>query len=129
MSRRRLHQLTERQLQIMDVLWAQNRATVAVVSEALKRTRLARKTVATQLTRLEKQGVVAHDVEGREFVYFARVTRDQVARAKLKSMLDYVVGGSVTALVMHALEADEVAPGDVAKVQELLEKHEAEKQP
>ena len=126
MPRRKLQQLTERQLEIMDAIWRLGAVTVADVHRELRGTRPARKTVATILTRLEEQGVIAHRIQGREFVYSARVTREQVARAKLKSMLDYVLGGSTPSLIRYALEAEEVAPGDIETVEGLLRKYRAD---
>ena len=123
MTRRKLQQLTERQLEVMDVVWRKGVVTVAQVHDELSHARLARKTVATILSRLEEQGVLMHTTDGREFLYRARVTREEVARAKLKSMLDYVLGGSTPSLIRYALEAEEVAPGDIDKVQEMLRKY------
>ena len=121
--RKRLQQLTDRQLQIMDVIWERGSATATDVHHALRRTRLARKTIATLLTRLEQHRLLTHDVDGREFVYRPLVSREQVARAKVRSVLDLVLAGDVTLLVRHALEADEVEPGDIEKVEALLRRH------
>jgi len=123
---RKLQQLTERQLEIMDAIWRHGVVTVADVHHELKHTRLARKTVATILSRLEMQGLIGHTTIGREFLYRARVTRDEVARAKLRSMIDYVLGGSTPSLIRYALEAEEVAAGDIEKVEELLERYQGE---
>jgi predicted transcriptional regulator len=126
MPRRKLQQLTERQLEVMDAVWRLGVVTVADVHHEIRHARLARKTVATILSRLEEQGLVVHDTDGREFLYRARVTREQVARAKLKSMLDYVLGGSTPSLIRYALEAEEVEPGDIERVQDLLRKYASE---
>ena len=126
MPRRKLQQLTERQLEVMDVIWRIGVVSVAQVHLELRHARLARKTVATILTRLEEQGLLMHTTDGREFLYRARVTREQVARAKLKSMLDYVLGGSTPSLIRYALEAEEVEQGDIEKVQEMLAKYAQE---
>jgi BlaI family penicillinase repressor len=123
MPRRKLQQLTERQLEVMDAVWRLGVVTVADVHAELEHARLARKTVATILSRLEDQGLLLHTTDGREFVYRARVTREQVARAKLRSMLNYVFGGSTPSLIRYALEAEEVAPGDIERVQEMLRKY------
>ena len=126
MPRRKLQQLTERQLEVMDAVWRLGVVTVADVHHELQHARIARKTVATILSRLEEQGLLLHSTDGREFVYRARVTREQVARAKLRSMLDYVLGGSTPSLIRYALEAEEVAPGDIERVQEMLRKYASE---
>ena len=118
-----LSQITDLQLEIMDVLWARGEATVAEVHDALvERTGLARKTIGTLLGRLEKQGVLAHREEGREFVFRATVPRSAVARATVDNVVSRVFRGDVAAMVSHALEAGEVREGDVERIRELLDR-------
>jgi predicted transcriptional regulator len=64
--------------------------------------------------------VLTHRVEGREHVYRACVTREQVQRAALESVLDRLFGGSLPALVAHALESREVRSGDAERVREMI---------
>ncbi len=127
-KRKRLEQLTERQLQIMDVIWQAGRATVADVHLALRRARLARKTIATLLARMEEQRLVAHTTDGREFVYSALITREQVARAKLRSMVDFVLNGDTEPLIRYALEEKDVSPGDIERVEAMLAQFDAKQQ-
>ena len=116
-----LHDLTDLQLAILREIWRRKRATVTDVYEALlDETGLAKKTIATMMTRLEKQGFLEHYAEGREFVYEPTVSEEEVGRAKVRNIVDRLFGGSVTALVSHALEAKDVKPGDVARVRSLI---------
>ena len=57
-------QLTDLQLDLMRVLWERGEATVAEVRDELAGRDLALTTVATVLSRLEKQDVVARRMEG-----------------------------------------------------------------
>jgi BlaI family transcriptional regulator, penicillinase repressor len=116
-----LHQLTDLQLAIMQEIWRRDRASVSDVHEALlDSTGLAKKTVGTMMARLEKQGLLTHYAEGREFIYETVVSRHEVSRAKVHNVLDRLFGGSLPSLVSHALEAGEVAPGDLERVRELI---------
>ena len=125
MATKSLHELTDLQLSIMQEVWSRRTATVTDVHDALvAETGLAKKTIGTMMARLEKQGLLVHSSEGREFVYEATVTRDEVGRAKMRSALDHLFGGSLPALVSHALEAKDVAPGDVKRVRSLIEEWE-----
>ncbi|MFL5385400.1 MAG: BlaI/MecI/CopY family transcriptional regulator [Longimicrobiaceae bacterium] len=124
-----LHRLTELQIEILAVLWKRGEATVADVHQVLEpSTGLARKTIGTLLFRLEQQGVIAHREEGREYLYRACVTREQVERAAVGSVLGRLFRGDVAAMVSHALRAEEVEPGDVEKVKEMLERWSAERE-
>lgn len=120
-----LHELTDLQLSIMHEIWKRERATVTDVHDALiDSTGLAKKTVGTMMARLEKQGILTHYAEGREYVYEAAVSRHEVRRAKVSNVLDGLFGGSLPSLVSHALEAKHVAPDDVDRVRELLQEWE-----
>ena len=123
-----LHDLTDLQLAILREIWRRKRATVTDVYEALlDETGLAKKTVGTMITRLEKQGFLEHYTEGREFVYEPTVSEEEVGRAKVRNIVDRLFGGSVTALVSHALEAKDVKPGDVERVRALIAEFDKKK--
>jgi predicted transcriptional regulator len=122
-----LHRLTDLQVDILRILWNRGEATVGEVHQGLEDgARLARKTVGTLLFRLERQGVIGHREEGREYVYSARVTREQVERAAVGSVLGRLFRGDVAAMVSHALRTEDVAPGDVDRLREMLERWDAE---
>lgn len=120
-----LHELTDLQIAIMQEVWRRGTATVTDVHDALlDSTGLAKKTIGTMMARLEKQGFLVHYADGREFVYEPTVTRRDVGRAKMRNVLDRLFGGSLPALVSHALEAKEIAPGDVERVRALISEFE-----
>lgn len=128
MNKKNLHELTDLQLLLMQEVWKRGRASVTAVHEAVaEETGLAKKTVGTMMARLEKQGLLTHRTEGREFIYEATVTRVEVGRAKMKNALDGLFGGSLPALVSHALEAKDVSRGDVERVRALIADWEKEK--
>jgi BlaI family penicillinase repressor len=120
-----LHELTDLQLAIMGEVWSRGTASVTDVHEALlESTGLAKKTVGTMMARLEKQGFLAHYADGREFIYEPTVTRYEVGRAKMRNVLDSLFGGSLPALVSHALEAKDVRDGDIERVRTLISEWE-----
>src|SRR5262245_35871501 len=109
MAHKSLHSLTDLQIAVMQEVWKRGRATVTDVHEALlAQTGRAKKTVGTMMARLEKQGFLTHSPEGREFIYRSTVSSVEVGRAKMKNALEGLFGGSLPALVSHALEAHEV---------------------
>jgi len=121
MSKKNLHELTDLQLAIMGEIWSRGTASVTDVHEALlDATGLAKKTIGTMMARLEKQGFLVHYADGREFIYEPTVTRYEVGRAKMRNVLDRLFGGSLPALVSHALEAKDVGAGDIERVRALI---------
>jgi BlaI family transcriptional regulator, penicillinase repressor len=114
--------LSELQLALMRVLWDLGESSAAEVHRALNRTRpLAITTVATLLGRLEKRQLVSHRNEGRAFVYRARVSEHDVRRKMLSGLVRNLFRGDPTELVEHLLSERDVSPGDIARIQELIE--------
>ncbi len=113
--------LTDLQVDLLEVLWNREEATVAEVQEALLGDRgLATSTVATLLSRLEKRGVVTHRADGRQYVYRAQVSREQVRDSMVFALTCRMFSGDVAELVNHLLPDAETSPGDLARVKRLI---------
>ena len=119
------HQLTELQLAIMRVLWDRSEATVQEIWEALHAERgLAQTTVATMLSRLERRGVVTRRAQSRQYHYRAAVTEREVQHSMVGELTERLFDGDVTALVQHLLTGEDVSPGDIAKIRDMIERVE-----
>ena len=120
------HSVTELQLALLRVLWSRGEATVAEVQEGLRPQReLAATTVATLLGRLVKRGIVAHRTAGRQYVYRAEVTEEEVQRAVATGVAE-LFEGDVASLVSHLLSTRDVNASDLERVKRLIEAKEAE---
>jgi BlaI family penicillinase repressor len=121
------YQLTELQLAILRVLWDRGEATVQDIWEALHAERgLAQTTVATMLSRLERRGVVTRRAppESRQYHYRAAVTEREVQHSMVGELTERLFDGDVTALVQHLLTAEDVSPGDIARIRDMIERVE-----
>lgn len=118
-------QLTDLQLDIVRVLWSEGEATVAEVRDRLPESRnLATTTVATVLSRLEKQNVVTRRLDGRQYVYRATVTENQVRRSMVADLVGSLFEGDPAALVSHLVSDAELEDGDLERVRALLQMDE-----
>jgi BlaI family transcriptional regulator, penicillinase repressor len=117
--------LTGLQLSVMRALWERGEASIADVQKALLPERvLAQTTVATLLSRLERRGVVAHRVDGRQYIYRATVAEPEVRRSMVADLTDALFGGDPAELISHLLASREIHPGDLDRVRELIEAKE-----
>ena len=91
---------TDRELDIMALLWEHGPSTVAEVRSRLPDA-VSHNTVATMLTILETKGHVAHAEEGRAFRYHALVDRAEAGRSAFGRLVETMFGGSPEALVTH----------------------------
>lgn len=115
-------QLSDLQLAVVRALWNLGEGTVSeVLGEVLRNGReLAPTTVATVLRRLEKDGWVEHAERGRQFVYRAKVSREQATGGVLERITRAFFGGSVPALVCQLLESEKVSAEDLAVMRALI---------
>src|SRR5688500_20401860 len=81
--------LTDRELDVMAVLWDRGAATVAQVRDLLDDD-LAYTTVLTVLRTLEAKGHVGHEPDGRAHLFFPRTVRRDAARRTLDRGIDRV---------------------------------------
>jgi len=113
--------LTDLQLAILRILWDRGPSTVLDVQDGLLPDRsLAQTTVATLLSRLEKRGVVSHQLVGRQFRYTAEVTEPEVRRSMVGELTSMLFDGRPTALISHLIVERDIAPGDLDEVKRLI---------
>src|SRR5688500_8025561 len=97
---------TERELQILKVLWQRGEATVREVHEALPDdVPIVQNTVQAFLRLMEEKRLVTHRTEGRTFVYRAAAPGDRTKKNLLSGLLDTVFDGALDQLVASAFEA------------------------
>jgi len=88
--------LTDLQQAILEFIWSSGPATAEQVRTALRpRHILKDPTVRTLLRRLEARGYLRHRVEGKVFVYRARVPQQSVAARAVQHIIDRFCSGSV----------------------------------
>lgn len=91
---------TERELDVMDVLWERGPSTVAEVQELLS-DELAYTTVLTMLRTLEEKGYVTHEEEGRAYRYYPLVERSEAGASAVKRLMGKLFRGSPELLLTH----------------------------
>src|SRR5215831_6832643 len=80
---------SERELDILKALWELGSGSVRDVHERLSQSLdLAFNTVQTLLRIMEEKGLVGHRTDGRTFIYYARHSREKVAKRFLNKVFD-----------------------------------------
>lgn len=110
---------TDRELDVMNVLWTHGASTVAEVRQQLADP-LAYTTVLTILRTLEEKGHVSHRGEGKAHRYFARVSEAVARRTALARVLDKVFGGSAEQLLTHLVKDRGLSPAELKRLRALM---------
>ncbi|NLV42733.1 MAG: BlaI/MecI/CopY family transcriptional regulator [Candidatus Hydrogenedentes bacterium] len=114
---------TQGELAILRVLWEQGPSTVRAVWEKLNSQSGTGYTTALKLMQIMAQkGLVSRDESQKTHVYRAAIAKANTERRLVRDVLDRVFGGSAERLVMRALEEKDIAPDELARIQELLDR-------
>lgn len=120
--------LTDREADIMQVLWEQGPSLVADVRERLS-DKLAYTTVLTVLRTLEAKGYVSHDEEGRGHRYFASVKQQAARKNALQHLTDKLFKGSTELLFSHLVSDQKLRPEQISRMRKLLSERSDKEKP
>jgi predicted transcriptional regulator len=106
---------------VMEVLWDEAPLTAQDVAERVGPERgWSANTVKTLLGRLLAKQVIAHQEDGRRYLYRPLVARDDYVAGESRRMIDRLFGGKLTPLVAHLAERDALTDDDIAEIEALL---------
>jgi len=111
--------LTNREADVMRVLWDHGPSVVAEVRERLA-DELAYTTVLTILRTLETKGYVAHQEEGRVHRYCAAVKEQAAQRSALRHLTQKLFNGSAELLFTHLVSDQKLTPEQIRRMRKLL---------
>lgn len=116
-------QLSETQLEIMNLVWRAGEATVGEVWKALAgRRKVARNTVLTLMERLEKKGWLRRRIDGHVYRYSAAVGREPTLAKIVNRLVDTAFGGSAEGLLMALLDERGVTPAEAERIRAMIDK-------
>jgi BlaI family transcriptional regulator, penicillinase repressor len=111
---------TDRELDIMAVLWDLGSATVAEVQERLP-DELAYTTVLTILRTLEEKARVRHEEEGRAYRYIPVVGREEAGASAVRRLVRKVFRGSPEMMFTHLVSQRGLTAVQLERMKVLLE--------
>jgi BlaI family transcriptional regulator, penicillinase repressor len=118
--------LTALELRIMRVIWNRGASTVSEVQGELKPP-LAYTTVQTMLNILERKGRLKRELQGRAYIYSARVSEARAVGQGLRDLIDRMFGGSSEELVMSLLQSRQIDAQKLAELTRRFNREEADK--
>lgn len=113
-------QFTERELDLMSVLWRLGSGTVTEVREAL-RDEPGYTSVLKILQVLEGKGHVRHEAEGRAYRYFPTVDPEAAGRSALGRIVDKIFHGSTEMTLARLVEERSISDEELARMRKILD--------
>jgi len=119
---------TKAELAILRVLWAEGPLSVRDVQAILDRSKpTGYTTVLKTMQIMADKGLVDRDDTVRPQIYSARYSEDRTQKQLLTDLIQRVYGGSVKALVLHAIGTQKPSAEDLEKIKKLLDRFEGDK--
>lgn len=112
----------------MDVVWGKRLASFAVsdILDVLQKQRdIAYTTVMTTVVRLHAKGLLRRERDGKRFLYFPKMTREQFLESTARDVLDGAVGGQV-AMAMLAEKVSAASAGELDALESLIRQRREE---
>jgi len=110
---------TDKELEIMRVVWERGEATAREIQAQLAGERHYN-SVLTIIRVLERKGHVTHRVAGKAHVYRARQQPAKSRRRVLSHLIRQVFGGSAASLVLHLVETGDLTEDDLREVRQQM---------
>jgi predicted transcriptional regulator len=119
--------LARLELQVLEALWAQGKASIREIQEAFPEPRPAYTTIQTTVYRLEAKGAVRRVRKiSNAHIFEALVARD-VARHGLLDDILSLFGGRAQPMMAQLAEAGKLTLDDVRELEKTIKKREREK--
>lgn len=111
---------TDRELDVMSILWRSGSGTVSEVREALAED-LAYTSVLSVLQTLEAKGYVVHEAEGRAYRYHPLIGPEEAGESALARIRDAIFQGSAELILAHLVSDRGLSRGELERMKRLLQ--------
>lgn len=112
---------TESELEILQVLWQEGKATVRKVHESLSDIKDAGYTTTLKLMQIMyDKGLVDRDDSGKTHIYFPLASKESTQKLMLGKMMNTLFDGSPTQLVLRALGENKPTKEEIEQIEALL---------
>jgi len=112
---------TEGEMEILQVLWTNGKATVRDVHEALNKKDSGYTTTLKLMQIMHEKGMVERDTNQKTHIYTALVNRDKTEKQLVNKMIDNVFNGSAARLVMQALGNHKADSEEIEEIKKYLD--------
>ena len=116
---------TKLELSILRVLWESGPRSVRDIQTILNESKPTGYTTVLKMVQImTEKGLVERDETVRPQIYRARYSQDRTQKQLLRDFIQRAYGGSVKALVMHALATRKSSATDLEAIEKLLDRFE-----
>jgi BlaI family penicillinase repressor len=117
---------TSAELEILDILWELEQATVREIHEILNRRKPTTYTTVLKFMQImNEKGLVERDSTSKAHVYRAKQPQEETQRNLVSDLLEKAFRGSALRLVQHVLETKPTSAEELAEIRKMIAEAEA----
>ena len=117
------HSLTDLQKAILDFRWTKGPATADAIREGIHRVHpLKDSSIRTLLRRIEARGFVSHTLDGKVFIYTARVPSRELTASAIRQIIQRFCAGSVEQLLVGMVDEKVLTAAELARLDKKVRK-------
>lgn len=122
-----MKELTQRELEVLEILWAIKRGFVKDVIDKFPDPKPPYTTVSSIIRILESKGFVSHKTYGKTHEYMPLVSRIKYKKNLLKNMVTVFFEGSFENVVSFMTKENELSEKEINEIAELIEQYKRKK--
>ncbi|TVQ12046.1 MAG: BlaI/MecI/CopY family transcriptional regulator [Bacteroidetes bacterium] len=127
MAKSKKYHPTESEMEILQILWEKEQATVREVHEVMEAVKdTGYTTTLKTMQNMTDKGLLERDTDTRTHVYRPLLSREKTQESVLNKMLNGLFKGSESNLVMGALSRKELSKEEIIEIQNYLKQFEQE---
>ena len=111
-----MKQLTKAEEEVMQLLWALEKANVASIINELPEPKPAYNTISTIVRILESKGFVGHQKEGKGYLYFPLVKKSEYSNQSINKLVDGYFQGSFKSMVSFFVKKNDININDLEEI-------------
>lgn len=119
----KLPQISQAEYEVMKIVWEYTPISTNQVIEKLAPTSSWNpKTIQTMLLRLVKKGALSKEKEGRVFVYYPLVQKEEYRSNASKNFLNRFYGGALGSMVLNFIQQDQLSDEEIKELRNMLDR-------
>lgn len=120
-------QPTTAELEILNVLWEKQPATVREVFEIISATKSVTYTTVLKLMQImTEKDLVERDEQSKAHLYRAKIAQTETQKGLVSDLLEKVFRGSAMQLVQHILDDKKTSRAEMKEIRKMIAKAEKE---
>ncbi|MFH0735092.1 MAG: BlaI/MecI/CopY family transcriptional regulator [bacterium] len=118
---------TEKELEILSILWQNGPNTVRFVNLIMNRSEnTGYTTTLKQMQIMFEKGLLKRDESNKTHIYLPVHSESTIKEVVVSKMMDRIFSGSAGKLVLHALSSKKISSEELSKIKKIIDQKEQE---